>query len=117
MTESNEAKNTEEEKKESPPGKPPAGPPKQGNLQDLLPILGRYAIEDIVGNKEAIGIIQQLLIEKTEEASSLKIEIEKLENSLREKIVPPASAAAIMPAAYPSYGSQCFKWSHAHKNR
>lgn len=76
-----------EETRETPPSLPVdiSGSSKKPQFQDLLPVLGKYKIEDILNNKEAIGMIVQLLFDKTEEVSFSKSEIEKLNEVIRKK--------------------------------
>ena len=61
------------------------GAPRKNQLEDLLPSLGPYKIEDIVNNKEMIAMIVHLLVNKTEELKIAKDDIEKLRIDLAAK--------------------------------
>lgn len=82
----NEAEKSKDLHESSPVSTPEvAGVPKKTQFQDLLPVLGKYKIEDIKGNEQAIGMIVQLLLDKTEEKVFCENKIEKLQEELRKK--------------------------------
>lgn len=82
----NETKKNEDLHEASPISIPEAvGTPKKSQFYDLLPVLGKYKIEDIVGNKEAIGMIVQLLLDKTEEKLFCESKIKELQDGLNKK--------------------------------
>lgn len=73
--------------REAPPGSGAAGvgSPKKHQLHDLFPVLGQIKIEELIGNKEAVEMILQLLKEKLEEIDWLKNDNEKLQDNYRER--------------------------------
>lgn len=70
----------QEAAKEVPPGTGlvETGQPKKDRLHDLFPVLGKYKIEDIVGNKEAVGMILQFLKQVEGDLGFAKDDLEKM---------------------------------------